>query len=476
MPGPGPPSRPPADGAEVDGPAFSSPANPAAFQVKARRDIGFFEFLRQSQDNPLRNWTAESFSEDVIYNRLLFTKFILLNNPEFIKHVLTDNAANYHKSRIGLSILKHGLGNGLLTSEGAFWLRQRRIINPAFHHRRVAAMADTMTGETAITLDLMDRASVSGRPLEILEEMMALTLRIIVATMFSGDIGNRTALVHHHLTKIQEMTGRPPVADLFGLPPWFRRRRHVEAERSQKVLDDIVDEIIAGRRRAGGDRGDLLDMLLAARDEETGTGMDDRQVRDEVMTIFAAGHETTANALTWTLYLVAQHPDVEARLWTELDTVLAGRAPTYADLAALPYARMVIDESLRLFPPAHIFGRSALAPDRVGGHRIPTGAEVMVSPWVLHRHKKLWKDPERFDPERFAPGVADGRHAYAYLPFGGGPRTCIGRGFALVEAHLLLVMIAQRFRLRLKPGHPVEPLALITLRPRFGMPMLVTRR
>ncbi len=457
---------------------FAASSYPPARPIipKPRREIGFFEFLRQSQENPLRNWTAEAFEEGVIYNRLLFTRFILLNEPECIRHVLTDNAANYHKSVIGLRLLKRGLGNGLLTSEDDVWLRQRRIINPAFHHSRLKIMAEIMVAETEETARLWDATAAREEERDILEDMMNLTLRIIVRTMFSSDIGPAAADVHTHLSRIQELTGRPAISDLFGLPDWIPRPRARRAEASQRVLDEIVGRLIRARRDNPGEQGDLLDMLMSARDEKSGQGMSDRQIRDEVMTIYAAGHETTANALTWTMYLVSQHPEVEGRLLAEWDGVLGGRPPLYDDARNLAYTRQVIDEALRLYPPAHTFGRHALGPDRVGSYDIPRGAEVMIAPWVLHRHKRLWEAPERFDPDRFRPEAVRARHPYAYLPFGGGPRTCIGKNFALVEAQLALVSLLQRYRARLAPGFPVEPVALITLRPRWGMVMRLTRR
>lgn len=439
------------------------------------RKIGIVRFLRQSQDNPILNWSAEAFEEEIIFSRLLLARYVTINNPDYIKHVLVDNADNYMKSRLARRLLGRGLGNGLLLSEGAFWLRQRRIMNPAFHHKRVAGFADLMVEEAAKTMAGWRAAIGRKTPIDLMADMMGVTLRIITATMFGSDIGERTADIHHRLTLIQNLAGRPGLADLFGLPDWFPRRRSIEAERSQQFMDKVIDDIIRARREDRRDGGDLLDMLLSARDDD-GAGMTDKQIRDEVMTIFAAGHETTAVTLTWTWYLLSQHPAVERRLHEELDRVLQGRAPRYEDLPNLPYARMVIEESLRLFPPAYVFSRVAIGDDQVGPHRIPAGSEIIVVPWVLHRHKKLWKNPGRFDPERFAPDQAARRHPYAYLPFGGGPRVCIGRGFAMVEAQLILAKIAQSCRLRLVPGHPVEPQGLITLRPRYGMAMTVERR
>jgi len=243
-------------------------------------------------------------------------------------------------------------------------------------------------------------------------------------------------------------------------------------------FDKVIDRLITSRERvpADGQRKDLLGRLIAARDEETGGGMSAQEVRDQVVTIFMAGHETTALALTWTWYLLSQHPAAEAKLHAELDQVLGGRPPRHENLAKLPYTRMIIEEAMRLYPPAHTLSRTALKEDVVSGHRIRPGAQVFIVPWLLHRNPKLWDRPDRFEPERFAPERAASRHRFAYIPFGAGPRICIGAAFAMAEAMLLLATIAQRYRLRLKPGFAVEPQGLITLRARYGMRMLLERR
>jgi cytochrome P450 len=243
-------------------------------------------------------------------------------------------------------------------------------------------------------------------------------------------------------------------------------------------FDEVIDRLITSRERApaDGQPKDLLARLIAARDVETGGGMSAEEVRDQVVTIFMAGHETTAQALTWTWYLLSQHPAAEARLHAELAQVLGGRTPRHEDLAKLPYARTVIEESMRLYPPAHTLSRTSVKEDQVSGHRVRPGTTIIIVPWLLHRNPKLWDRPDRFDPERFAPERAASRHRFAYIPFGAGPRICIGAAFAMAEAVLILASIAQRYRFRLKPGFPVEPQALITLRARHGMEMVLERR
>jgi cytochrome P450 len=269
---------------------------------------------------------------------------------------------------------------------------------------------------------------------------------------------------------------RPGLFDLLEMPSWmtwFRDRSRVGIF---KPLDEIVERLIERGTTGGLAHEDLLARLLAARDAETGLGMTHREVRDQVATIFMAGHETTALALTWTWYLLALHPAVEAKFHDEIDRVLAGRAPRFEDLALLPYTRMVLEESMRLYPPAHTITRRALADDEIGGRKIPRGTTVFIVPWVIHRHHALWDRPEIFDPERFTPEKAAARPRFAYLPFGGGPRICIGATFAMTEAIIILAMLGQRYRLRLAPGEPVEPVGLITLRPRHGLRMTIEPR
>jgi cytochrome P450 len=262
---------------------------------------------------------------------------------------------------------------------------------------------------------------------------------------------------------------RVSLLDLFGLPRWLPRFQPKDFRRVIAEFDALVSRIIAARRADAVDHSDLLGMLLAARDGETGEGLSDKQLRDEVLTIFVAGHETTANALSWLWYLLARHPDAEARLHDEVDRVLGRRMPGFADLAELKWTRMVIDETMRLYPPAHAISRTAIGEDRIGGVRIPPGASISISMYVTHRNPHLWTEPERFDPARFAPAAAAQRHRFAYLPFGGGPRICIGNGFAIAEAQVIVAAIAQRYRLRLAPDQVVEPIGLVTLRPKSGV-------
>jgi cytochrome P450 len=307
--------------------------------------------------------------------------------------------------------------------------------------------------------------------------MMKATLHIISRTMFSSDSDEIVDVVERGVGRYQSEI-RPGLIDLLELPQWLSRLTSWRRpERIFGEFDKVIDRLLAERSRAGeGQPKDLLARLLAARDEETGGGMTAEEIRNQVVTIFMAGHETTALALTWTWYLLSQHPAARAKLEAELTQVLGGRAPRHEDLGKLRYTRMVLEESMRLYPPAHTLSRVALADDEILGHHIPAGAQILVVPWLLHRNPKLWDRPGVFDPERFAPERAGSRHRFAYIPFGAGPRICIGAAFAMAEAMLLLATIAQRYRLHLKPGFPVEPQGLITLRARHGMQMNLERR
>jgi cytochrome P450 len=426
--------------------------------------FGRIEFLRRVREDQLSILTPELFSQNIAYSRILFLHSFLINKPEYIEHVLLTNQRNYRKSDFLRRILGPLLGDGLLISEGEFWRRQRRIAAPAFHAKRIAEFVTAMTSCTATTL--AGWRSMTG-PFDIAAEMLALTLDIVARTMFSTDVGGEIASLRR-LTDIV-VALRPSTLDLLGLPEWIPRRQPAAYRRAIAEFEALVSRLLAERRADGRDRGDLLSMLLAARDPETGEGMSDRQLRDEILTILLAGHETVANALTWTWYLLARHPEAEARLHEELDRVLGGRLPSFADLAELEWTRMVIEEAMRLYPPAHTISRTAIGEDWIGGVRVPPGAAITISAYLTHRNPNLWRNPERFEPERFAPGAVAQRHRFAYLPFGGGPRICIGNGLAIVEAKAIVATIAQRYRVRLAPGQVVEPIGLVTLRAKNGV-------
>jgi cytochrome P450 len=397
---------------------------------------------------------------------------VLVSHPDLIRTVLITEARRFAKGR-GLERTKRLLGTGLLTSEGDFHLRQRRLAQPAFHRERITSYAEVM-GSRA------EQASASwreGDTLDVSRAMMRLTLEIAGVTLFGADLAGETEEIGAALTEAFELFrySTLPYAELLDPLEFLPINRRFRAARTR--LDRTIYRIIAERRASGIDGGDLLSMLLLARDiEGDGGQMSDLQLRDEVLTILLAGHETTANALAWTLYLLAQHPDVETRMQAELDAVLGDRQPTAEDSTRLVYTRAVLAESMRLYPPAWTLGRKPLEDVALGGYRIRRHSLVLLSQWVVHRDPRWWPDPERFDPARWAPEAPGTRPKLAYFPFGAGTRVCIGEAFAWMEGLIVLATIARRWRLRPVPGHAVSPLPLVTLRARHGIRMSVHRR
>jgi cytochrome P450 len=406
---------------------------------------------------------------DVVRISFLNQEGYLLNHPDGVKHILQNHHLQYSKDVYALKFLKALLGEGLLTNEGASWLAQRRLMQPAFHRKRLSALSTVMTDATCAMLERWHGIAQRGEVLDVAQEMMQLTLRNVGLALLSRDLSNEMnrlgqAFATYRTLLMQYLyTPFPPL----GVPT--PRNRRLQA--TIRELDTIIEGIISERRKQNTVTGDLLSILLQARDEETGEGMTDRQVRDEVMTLLLAGHETTATALTWTWYLLSQYPKVEDRLHTELDQVLAGQPPTVEQLPRLPYTRMILEETLRLYPPTFSLSRRALADDEIGGYALPAKSTILLCPYTTHRHPAFWEDPDEFNPERFQPERAAGRPHFAYFPFGGGPRQCIGNQFALMEAQLILATIAQRYRLRLASQHSVEAEVVLTIRPRHGLPM-----
>jgi cytochrome P450 len=410
---------------------------------------------------------------DVVSFKIGPRRGYLITNPVDIRHVLQDNARNYKKSPL-YDTLRVLVGNGLLTSEGDFWLRQRRIAQPAFHRQRIAALAAVMADAAREAAAQWTTMASDGRAVDVDQEMMRLTRTVVLRTLLAADLGPFSEKVDDAWRILNEQIGESFWS--LGLTDWWPSAKKRRFQAARAVLRGAVEHVIAARRRCPSESADLLSMLMSARDEETGETMTDEQLRVEVTTFLLAGQETTSLALTWLWYLLSQHRPVQRRLEDEIDAALGDRPPEYADLVSLPYTRMVIDESLRLYPPAWGFSRQALGDDEVGGFRVPRGWLVFVIPYVLHRLPACWENPEAFDPERFSPERIAERPKFIYLPFGAGPRQCIGHQFALIEAQLIVATIAQRYRLHLVPGHTVDPWPLITLRPRFGMPMTIERR
>jgi cytochrome P450 len=389
--------------------------------------------------------------------------------PELIHQILVTDAAKYHKPKRMRDALKSFAGNGLLLSEGDFWKRQRKLAQPAFHSKRIESYATTMVDYTYRMLE----GWRAGAEILLDREMMKLTLSIVSKTLFDADVASDAARVGVLLTDVLEASNNRLMA-VFTLPEWIKTPGRRRTERAVRELDAIIQRFIDERRRSGQDKGDLLSMLLLAVDE-TGS-MDDKQLRDEAMTLFIAGHETTAMALTWAWYLLSQHPDKLAKLQTELDTALAGRAPTLADLPNLPYTEMVIKEAMRLYPPAPGVSREPIEPVSIAGFDVPAGSLINIQFFAMHRDPGYFPEPERFLPERFDKANTASIPDYAYLPFGGGPRVCIGNMFAMMEARLALAAIAQRFELALVPGQTVKPRQTLTIRPATSIRMTLKQR
>jgi cytochrome P450 len=398
---------------------------------------------------------------DITTLRYYNFRVYFVNHPDLIEEVLVTNNRKFIKGRI-LRANRRLFGNGLLTSEGDFWLRQRRLAQPAFHRTRVASYAETMVRFT----ERLVAEWKGGGERDVHAEMMRLTLQIVAKTLFDADVDGEAQQVGRALEAIMELNS--DFRKLILMPPWLPTPRNIRAAIATRRLDKIIFRFIEQRRASGKDTGDLLSMLLAARDED-GSRMNDQQLRDEAMTIFLAGHETTANALSWTWLLLSQNPACEARLHAELAAVLNGRAPTLDDLPNLRYASNVITESMRLYPPAWGMARVAIEDLEIGGYPILKGCGVSLAQWSVHRDPRWFNAPLEFHPERWEGDLAKRLHRFAYFPFGGGPRQCIGNNFALMEATLLLSTIAQRFRISMVSTHPVVPMPSITLRPRYGI-------
>ena len=441
--------------------------------------------IPEIQRDPLRFLVSNRAAHgDFIHYPLRLWEVYQATHPSVVKHILQDNNRNYSKNTIQYNTLAKVTGRGLLTSDGPLWLRQRRLMQPAFHRKRIHAFGDVITAATA---DMLDRWAErpDGSALDVDAEMMQVALEVVGKTLFNLDLRHEAPemtegvleMLAYVVYRAKAMVA-PPISW-----PTGRNRRYRAA---MAKLEGVIYDTIATRRAAGVGHedmghggvghGDMMSMLLAARDEETGEGMSDTQIRDEMATLIIAGHETVASALTWAWHLLAQNPAARAELEAEVDGVLGGRPPTADDLPALPYTRMVFEETLRLYPPAWLITRRALAEDRIGDTVIPANALIIMSPYVTHRLPDYWPDPLTFEPRRFAPEAAADRPRFAFIPFGGGPRLCIGDSFALMEGPLILAAVAQRFRLDGDPARPPVMDALVTLRPRGGLHMTATKR
>ncbi len=402
---------------------------------------------------------------DIVRFPVLTGTRVLLNRPEYIQQVLVFQPQKFHKSKLSKEATERLLGQGLLISEGDFWRRQRRLAQPAFHRQRINEYSSTMLECAQAQM----RGWRNAETRNMAQEMMELTLEAAVRTLFGTTLPGEAQRVGRAMTFLMRYSlsrARKPVH----IPATWPTPKNLRANREYEFLDSLVYRIISERKQQAGSnhRNDLLSLLMGAMDED-GSQMSPKQLRDETMTLFLAGHETTAITLSWTWYLLAQHPGVEKRLHEELRGVLGGRPPEIADLPRLPYLHAVINEVLRLYPPAYILARVAIAPFRIGEYDFPAGETVLLSQWVMHRDPRFFDNPDALQPERWLGGLADRLPPGAYFPFGDGPRRCIGQGFALLESALVIASIAQKFRFRLAPGRTAVPEPLVTLRPKQGI-------
>ena len=399
-------------------------------------------------------------------------KLYFFNHPDTAKHVLADNSGNYHKG-IGLVQAKRALGDGLLTSEGDLWRTQRRIIQPAFQSKRIAAQAGIVVDE-ATRLVARLRSGVGGAPVDVTEAMTGLTLGVLGRTLLDADLDSFDS-IGHAFEAVQDQAMFEMVS-LSMVPTWVPLKKQVHFRRARRELQRIVAALVAARdaRPGGADVGeDVLSRLILSTRQEADPAVGAQRMRDELVTLLLAGHETTASTLSWTLDLVGKHPEVAKRLHAEAVEVLGDRPPEYEDLRRLPYTTMVVQEAMRLYPPVWILPRLAQQDDEVGGYHVPAGSDVLICPYTLHRHPAFWDRPDRFDPDRFDPGVTADRPRYAYIPFGAGPRFCVGNSLGMMEAVFVTAMIARELRLSPVPGRPAVPEPMLSLRVRGGLSMTV---
>ncbi len=412
---------------------------------------------------------------DIFSLSLPFQNFVVLNHPDYVRYVLLDNHKNYAKS-ISYDILRIFLGNGLLTSEGDFWKQQRKLISPAFHHKKLMAVTDLMIERIEHFAEKLQKHIGAGETLEMLPVMTELTMDVISKAMFSTGVEEKAARVGEQITKLNEFTVdrlQKPIR----MPVWFPTRSNLGEKKALGVLNEVIYHIINERKETGEQKDDLLQMLLDARDEDTGEAMNSVQLRDEVTTIFVAGNETTANALCWVLYLLSQNPGAERKMIQEIDDKLnQGTVLGFATAQEFTYVKMVIEESMRMYPPAYSVSRRPLQDDEIAGYRIPKDAYVYIPIVNIHYDKRWWYEPEKFRPERFAPDKRNSIDRFVYFPFGGGPRICIGNNFALLEMQLVIILFYRYFRFSLKKGFTPGMEPLVTLKPKNGMQMNIEKR
>ena len=469
--------------------SFHPPAPP-----RSEKPLGKIEFIRRVWKNQITTWTQKSFEESVYRIDGLMGKATVVHDTALVKHVLVDNFANYPKDRVQRKVLKPGLGDGLLTAEGEVWKMERRVIAPLFRPKLVDDFMPAIIESSRWLVDRW-RAAGADSPVDISAEMSRVTLEVLQRSIFQAGLKRDTGELAGAMSRYFEAVGQLHPFDVIGLPDWLPRFGKPDVSRELRFFNEAIRDIMSERRAAiasgdAGDARDLLSLLLTTRDPQTGELLNDTLVRDNVLTFIAAGHETTSGSLTWAMFLLSQFPDWRREVEEEVDTALDAGAiaigaktdDPFAGFAApgvfdkLVKTRATLEEAMRLYPPGALLLRQAIADDACGEYKLRAGELVVIAPWVLHRHKLLWDRPDEFVPRRFMPGEREKVDRFSYLPFGAGPRVCVGSGFAMREAITILAAIARTFRCDLKAGYPVEPVLRITLRPGGGLPMRLTPR
>jgi enediyne biosynthesis protein E7 len=398
---------------------------------------------------------------------------ISIAHPDHVQYILRDNAANYHHADFEIKKLQPTFRNGLVTSQGEFWARQRKMMQPTFHRERVDSFVSMMADTTAETLEQWQHLQDGNRLVDMRIEMQRLTLRILTNAVFSSDWADEAEKIIEAVTIANEYTNKRLLSPV-DPPEWAPLPSVKEFNRVRQMVDDLVYGLIADRRQSQP-KDDILSLLLDARDDE-GRGMSDLELHDELISLIFAGHETVSVCLTWTWYHLSKDPSCAQKVRDEVDELLGDRAPTREEVRQMQYIWQVLQEALRMYPPIWVIPRTPLQEDVIDGYRLEPGAMLFISPYVVHRHSSFYDNPESFDPERIAPENTSSWHRYQYIPFGGGPRKCIGHEFAMLEMTIIVAMVTQRFRLDLLPGHPVYPKPMVTLRPAHGMPMIISPR
>jgi cytochrome P450 len=456
------------------GQAFRAPA-PKPREVP----LGPIRLIMALRQNPVETWTRAHFEKPILVGRRVLGEMAVVSEPAAIRRVLLDNVANYRKDDLQRRVLSPGLGDGLLTAEGKQWRAQRRTVAPMFTPRTVLSFAPHMIEAARVAVQRLQRRR-AGQVVDVSEEMARVTLEILERTIFTDGLGQGPEQFREAVSRYFNTAGRIDPLDLLGFPDFIPRIGRIRSRPTLRFFRDSVDAIIAMRRKGLADPNykaphDLMTLLLEAKDPETGEGLDEEELRANIITFIGAGHETTANALTWSVYLLSQSPDWRTRVEAEADREIgAGEPETLAE--RLVETRAVMEETMRLYPPAATLTREAIEPDMLAGRRIRQGMRVVISPFVLHRHRLLWSDPDLFMPERFLGEARDKIDRFAYIPFGAGPRVCVGASFALQEACIVLAHLMQSFRFEHVETHEIRPLQRVTLRPKDGMPMRVFAR